>query len=275
VTDTCELCGATGREINYSRALGLWACVGCQARHATDKKNAAASLEEPTPPPLSSTDTNVADTAITAVVAVPGPGPGPGVHPSLPEDRDEEPELYALLRDYQEGKIQPADVRLGKLPDGAGRLMRAAADDMRLLMGLRLSVDEDRPLPYAASFAAKRIGLGDDKRRASRVLDRLVRAGVVECVGTLPRHPGGPPNGTKLYAPPGFKQGAVGVEVADRPAIQPAVEVPAEHVVGRAVPDAGRRADAVDTAGDDTDRVAGRADGGWTGHPPDGTGGGR
>ena len=119
------------------------------------------------------------------------------------------------------------------MPPGAGRLMCAAAEDMRLLMGLRLAVDDDRPLPYAASFAAWRLGLGRDKRRASRVIRALVRAGVVEEVGALPRIPDGPPNGTKLYAPPaGALEGrAVVVEVADRPPVQPAGEVEDEALV--------------------------------------------
>jgi hypothetical protein len=73
------------------------------------------------------------------------------------------------------------------------------ADDVRLLLGLRLAVDEVRPLPYSARFCAERCGL-HDHAHASRVLRALERAGVVQCVGTL--KPRGKPDGTKLYQAP-------------------------------------------------------------------------
>jgi hypothetical protein len=78
-------------------------------------------------------------------------------------------------------------------------LMHTVADDIRLLLGLRLAVNEDRPLPYSAAFCAERCGLRD-KRQASRVLRALERIGVVQCTGTM--EPRGKPDGTKLYAAP-------------------------------------------------------------------------
>jgi hypothetical protein len=69
-----------------------------------------------------------------------------------------------------------------------------------LLIGLRLAVNEERPLPYSTRFCAERCGLRDH-RQASRVLRALERVGVVECVGTL--KPKDKPDGTKLYQAPG------------------------------------------------------------------------
>lgn len=135
-----------------------------------------------------------------AVVPGPGPGPGPGVHPKRSVLREEHL-LYQLIVAYEAGELSPEPVRLGPLPSRARRLMRAAAADMALLMGLRLAVDEDRPLPYASRLAAERLGLGDDKARAHRVIRSLVRAGVVIEAGALAGRKG--LDGMKLYAPPG------------------------------------------------------------------------
>jgi hypothetical protein len=77
--------------------------------------------------------------------------------------------------------------------------MQTVAADIRLLLGLRLAVDEDRPLPYSTRFCAERCGL-HDQAQASRVLRALERVGVVERAGTL--DPRGKPDGTKLYQAP-------------------------------------------------------------------------
>jgi hypothetical protein len=110
-----------------------------------------------------------------------------------------EPELRGLIRDHERGELEPIDVALGGLPAGASEAMRDVAADIRLLLGLRLAVDEDRPLPYSARFCAERCGLRDHGQ-ASRVLRALEQAGVVQCVGTL--KPRGKPDGTKLYQAP-------------------------------------------------------------------------
>jgi len=95
--------------------------------------------------------------------------------------------------------LEPLDVALGELPTGASVAMRRVADDIRLLLGLRLAVDEDRPLPYSTRFCAERCGL-HDQAHASRVLRQLEQAGVIERGGTLT--PRGKPDGTKLYRAP-------------------------------------------------------------------------
>lgn len=116
-----------------------------------------------------------------------------------------EPELEGLVRDHDRGRLEPLPVELGELPVGASRAMQKVATDLRLLIGLRLAVDEDRPLPYSTRFCAERCGLRD-QAQASRVLRSLERVGVVECVGRL--KPRGKPDGTKLYRPPAVKEDA-------------------------------------------------------------------
>jgi hypothetical protein len=89
--------------------------------------------------------------------------------------------------------------------------MIAVAEHMRLLMGLRRAMGDDRPLPYATSMAV-RYGVAPNKGTASNALRALVKCGVVEHVGSLPPlRPG--IDGTKLYAPPAV---AKVVELHDR-----------------------------------------------------------
>jgi hypothetical protein len=107
--------------------------------------------------------------------------------------------LAGLLRDHDAGLLKPVDVELGELPAGASKAMRDVAADVRLLLGLRLAADEDRPLPYSTRFCAQRCGLRNH-REASRVLHQLVQAGVLERAGEL--KPRGQPFGTKLYRAP-------------------------------------------------------------------------
>jgi hypothetical protein len=135
--------------------------------------------------------------------------PGPGVSHA---DPGKQPELLGLILDHGSGLLKPMPVELGQLPPVGSRvvdfkgqpvvvtqLMHTVADDIRLLLGLRLAVNEDRPLPYSARFCSKRCGLRDE-RQASRVLRALERVGVIECVGTM--KPRCKPDGTKLYAAP-------------------------------------------------------------------------
>jgi hypothetical protein len=118
------------------------------------------------------------------------------------EGRREEPELLGLIRDHGRGELEPVDVRLGELPESATAAMLKVAENIRLLLGLRLAVSEDRPLPYSTRFCAELCGLRDH-REASRVLGQLEQAGVIQCAGKL--KPRGMPFGTKLYQAPGGK----------------------------------------------------------------------
>jgi hypothetical protein len=124
-----------------------------------------------------------------------------------------EPELSGLIRDYERGLLQPVSVQLGPLSVVGSRVadskgetvvvteaMHRAAADIRLLLGLRLAVSEDRPLPYSTRFCAERCGL-HGHQEASRVLRALERLGVVGSGGSM--KPRGQPHGTKLYEAPG------------------------------------------------------------------------
>jgi hypothetical protein len=77
--------------------------------------------------------------------------------------------------------------------------MLKVAENIRLLLGLRLAVSEDRPLPYSTRFCAASCELRDH-REASRVLGQLEQAGVIRCAGKL--KPRGMPFGTKTYRAP-------------------------------------------------------------------------
>jgi hypothetical protein len=79
--------------------------------------------------------------------------------------------------------------------------MIEVALDLELLMGLRAAVWEDRALPYSTTLCAKQMEWGTNYGRASRALRKLVSAGVIEHVGSMPARPG-VRFGTKLYAPP-------------------------------------------------------------------------
>lgn len=129
--------------------------------------------------------------------AVPHPGPRPCVQ--IPED---EPELYGLIADYNAKLIEP--IKLG-LPIDSLRpnaiALREVALDIELLMGLRLRVDEDRPLPYSARMCASRCEHVRDERHAGRLLKRLVELGIVRQGDPMPRRPGGPPRGTNTFLP--------------------------------------------------------------------------
>lgn len=128
--------------------------------------------------------------------------PGPCGNSHGPLVVTEEPTwLDVALSEYRAGKLIPVEVELGEMPSSAGAVMVAVATHMRLLMGLRLALGDDRPLPYAASLPV-RAGLARDKGTASKAIRQLVGFGVVRHVGQLPPlRPG--QDGTKLYAPPG------------------------------------------------------------------------
>ena len=163
------------------------------------------------------------------------PGPTPGGHPrgeegteggalagAVPDFGAHEAETYELLARYEAGLLEPRAVGLGAMPAGASEAMRAVADDIALLIGLRMAVEDDRPLIYSARFRAWRMGWTIlscewDKRRANRVINKLLEAGVIEWVGEMPR------SKARLYAPPALKPTV----------IRPGPEIPAVGVEAR------------------------------------------
>ena len=136
--------------------------------------------------------------------------PGPGCNADAPtrapalvvnDGGDDGPDMYRLEEAHRLGQLDPVPVALGAMPPFAGRVMRRVAEHMQLRMGLRRADGEDRPLPYATSQPV-RAGLAKDKATASNAIRALVRAGVIDHVGSFPPlKPGS--DGTKLYAPPG------------------------------------------------------------------------
>lgn len=134
-------------------------------------------------------------------------------------------ETYELLARYDAGLLKPQRVALGPMPAGATESMRAVAADIALLIGLRLAVDDDRPLIYSARFCAWRMGWtvlsGDwDKKRANRVINKLLAAGVIEWVGEMPK------SNARLYTAPPLQPTV----------IRPGPQIPAISVEARVQP---------------------------------------
>jgi hypothetical protein len=156
---------------------------------------------------------------------------------SRPAFGGEDAETYDLLKRHAAGVLEPRPVALGPMPAGATESMRLVAEDMTLLLGLQLAVDDDRPLMYSTRFCAWRMGWrtasGDwDKKRASRVLAKLRQAGVISWVGDLPQ------SGTRLYAPPlepaVVRPGPEVPALGHQPVVQPGGEVGQQAVVDHA-----------------------------------------
>jgi hypothetical protein len=124
--------------------------------------------------------------------------PAPAGNSPAEWDEGAEPELRALLRAHEDGRLTPEPVGVGEMPPHAGRVMKSLSERMEFLVGLRLAVGDERPLPYAVSMAAEDAGV--DIGTASKALNALVRAEVWDHVGSLPPTKPGL-DGTKLYAP--------------------------------------------------------------------------
>jgi hypothetical protein len=100
-----------------------------------------------------------------------------------------------------QGELEPDAVALPELPARTPRLARVVLADLALVYGLRLAACDDRPVPYAAGWAAKRLGCS--RPTVWRALRWLVAAGVLEDCGELAAR--GKGNGTKTYLPGGAR----------------------------------------------------------------------
>lgn len=123
----------------------------------------------------------------------------------------EDAPLYALLREWRRGDLKPDfEVRLdlARLPANAFAL-RSLAEAIGIAMGFHLTLGETRPLPLSGSFVAWLMGqdVRGGARQGRRMLDALVRHGVLEDVGEL--HPRGWPRGTRLFEPTTATLGAI------------------------------------------------------------------
>jgi hypothetical protein len=168
--------------------------------------------------------------------AVPAPEPEPG------EVDAEEPHIHELLGLWHAGKIAPAPLMLGRMPDHATEPMRLIAEDIALRLGLLLREGITRALPYARSEAVK-AGHVATLRGASYVLGRLHDENVIVCVGEMPKL--GKGNGTKLFVPPSWRPADPrAVELAGEDGLEDLVWVPDQpQLVGAGVEPSAELAD--------------------------------
>lgn len=160
-----------------------------------------------------------------------------------------------LLADHRAGRFEAVPV---PVPDGLPPAVARVAELVAEFAGCRLSVGDHRPLPLAADWVARHVGVSEAAARRSLA----ALAGWLDHIGALPGR--GEQRGTKLYALPSAAIGldgppaptaeasAVGVEARETLAagtpvptggsVQPRTEGSDERVVVGAVPAQGRDA---------------------------------
>jgi hypothetical protein len=97
---------------------------------------------------------------------------------------------------HEAGGIEPVPVWLPPLPEGAPPGVRCVYEFYELVYGLRSWAADDRPVPFACGWVAKKLGI--PKTTAWRALKVLVGAGVLEHAGQMPARG---KRGTDLYSP--------------------------------------------------------------------------
>jgi hypothetical protein len=133
-----------------------------------------------------------------------------------------------LLAEHAAARLDSIPVAV-RLPKRAGRLARVVAEDFALVTGLRLRVGGRRAIPYAAGWAAER--LGEDKRNVGRAIRWLHEHGVIERAGSLPPDVDRLRPALRLYRLSDLRR------EGDGPAVAGAVEAASSvAVVGRAQP---------------------------------------
>lgn len=117
--------------------------------------------------------------------------------PCATDEREshDEPDVEALLRSHAEGGWTPIPVSL-TLPDDALEIDVRVAEFFALVYGLRLSANEDRPVPFACRWVAGHLRV--PYRTVHRTLAKLTREGVLLKCGALP---GRGQRGTDTYLP--------------------------------------------------------------------------
>ena len=108
----------------------------------------------------------------------------------------EGPEVEWLLTEHAAGRLEPVPVGLPQLPPSRSPVVPRVADFYRLVRGLRLRVDDDRPVPFACGWVADKLGV--PKLTVRRARSALVEAGVLVSNGSLPGRGG---RGTELFEP--------------------------------------------------------------------------
>ena len=113
------------------------------------------------------------------------------------------PDLGKLEEQQRRGELVPVDVGI-EAPAHLDLTARLVLEDMASLMGLFVAAGEFRPMPYASTWCAERMGWPGvaGQRRASRAIVALQKMGLVRCTATLkPTGPGR--KGTKCFEPGG------------------------------------------------------------------------
>jgi hypothetical protein len=133
-------------------------------------------------------------------------------------ERGDDAEVEQLLAKHAAGELTPVPVDLPQLP-GASRGQGAVAAFYALDRGLRLTRENDWPVPFGRDWVAAKTGL--DGQVVGRILGKLVRAGVL--VKTDPMPGRGGRKGTACYLPgPGTVERGCTLTTADIDAIRSA-----------------------------------------------------
>jgi hypothetical protein len=128
------------------------------------------------------------------------------------------------LADLENSGRRVVPSKLGEMPDGAGALDQAVAEDVAYLHGLFASAGELRPLPYSARFGAERHGT--TPMAICRTLKKLVAWGVLPKPTEL-KVRNGQPRGTLAFALPAAQE-----VVPALPAVARSVEPDGGFAVG-------------------------------------------
>ena len=124
----------------------------------------------------------------------------------------ETPEVEALLSAHEAGRgLPPVEVKLSPLPPSRSALLAEVADLYVRVRGLRLAYGDERPVPFAAGWIARKLGL--EKQTAYRLRRQLVAAGVLVKAGTLPGRVG--PDGHRLRGTDCYLPGELPREVEE------------------------------------------------------------
>ncbi len=168
----CDRCQLSGREVQWSAELEAAVCVDCLAGGPTS----------PTSPVSSETAVPRSSVLVPCPTAAEPTGLG---------------EVEELLLKHAAGEWAPLPVPMPSLPPAATPAVRLVGEFYATVRGLRLSVGQDEPVPFAVRWVQGHTGL--PRESVSRALKQLVEAGVLVRAEALParRHP----RGTQCYVP--------------------------------------------------------------------------
>jgi hypothetical protein len=144
----CAHCGTALCDIAWSQTASALVCRGCHERAAKTAKRQGSQLlgEQPSSLPASRS---------------PKPStlhPQPFTLDSLGSQNAEQPEVEWLLDQHAQGRLDPVPVHL-PLPDELPEIARKIADFYRVVRGLRLTVPDDRPVPFASRWVGAKLDI--------------------------------------------------------------------------------------------------------------------